>query len=120
MNILTVYATTDKQKFPCAYPDYNAKRIDTTFFVDLFVAWKMGGENGIRDTYNKCHKAYKDNVKYYTEFIGALNHMLWMTYDQMGDCPISRLFNELWSKANGYGIDHFEGDDLNFMCMVLD
>ena len=120
MDILSVYATTDKQKFPCAYTDYDKKRIDTTFFADLYVAWKTSGESGIRETYNKCHTQFKDNVKYYTEFIGALNRMLWMTYEQMGDCAISRLFNELWSKANGYGIDHFEGDDLDFMYMVLD
>lgn len=120
MNILNVYATSDKQKHPCAYPEWDKKRIDTTFYADLFVAWKGGGLNAIRETYKNCFDNYKNNVKYMVELTGALNHLLWDSYNTVGDCEISREFDKLWSECDSYCCNTFKDDELEFYTMVLD
>jgi hypothetical protein len=118
--MLKMYSTSDKEKFPCFYPEYNDKRIDTTFYADFFVAWKVGGVKGIKDTYNKCFKQYKTDIKYMVELTGALNHMLWHTHSVLGDHEITRLFEELYFKNHKYCCNNFKDDDLEFYTMVLD
>lgn len=120
MNLMQLYATSDKEKFPCAYPEWDKKRIDTTFFSDFYVAWSVSGLKGIRDTYKNAFSNWKTNVKYMVEMTGALNHLLWESYNRMGDCEISREFDKLWRKCHGYCLEAFEGEELEFYTMVLD
>lgn len=120
MTMLELYATTDKEKFPCAYPEYEKMREGTTFFADLYVAYATGGAKAIEDTYKRSMKSYKNNVKYLTELVVSLNHLLWMLHDRVGECPSTRLLHDLFYKCRNHCLENFKGDDLDFFSMVID
>ena len=114
---ILMYGTSDKDKFQCAYPEYEDKRPDSTFFADFCVAC-VYGEKAINDTYKRCSE-WKNNVKMWTELTGALNHQLWFWYEH-GIEEYSTLFDRLWKEADAYGCDHFKAEDLKHFTMVLD
>lgn len=114
---ILMYGTSDKDKFQCAYPEYEDKRPDSTFFADFCVAC-VYGEKAINDTYKRCSE-WKNNVKMWTELTGALNHQLWFWYDH-GIEEYSILFDRLWKEADAYGCEHFKGDELRHFTTVLD
>lgn len=115
---MRMYGTTDKDKFQCAYPEYEDKRPDSTFFADFCVAC-VYGEKAIQDTYNRAFNGWKSNVKMFTELAGALNHQLWFWYEHEIEEYVT-LFDKLWEEANTYGCDHFKAEDLKHFTMVLD
>ena len=115
---MRMYGTTDKQKFECAYPEYEDERPDSTFFADFCVAC-VYGEKAINDTYKRCFDGWQNNAKMWTELTGALNHQLWFWYDH-GIEEYSTLFDKLWKQADAYGCNHFKGDELRHFTTVLD
>lgn len=115
---MAMYGTSDKEKFQCAYPEWEAKRPDTTFYADFSVA-DVYGEQGILDTYKRCFDGWKDNAKYFTEFVGALNHKLWYWYEA-GIEEYSQLYDKLWKEADAYGSEHFKDEDAQHYFSVLD
>ena len=115
---MRMYGTTDKEKFECSYPEYQSKRPDTTFFSDFCVA-DVYGEKAIEDTYKQAFNSWKDNVKMFTELVGALNHQLWFWYEA-GVEEYARLYDKLWKRADAYGCEHFNADDTKHYYSVLD
>ena len=94
------------------------ERVETTFRADFAIA-DYFGEEAIKDTYRRSHKAYKGNVQYYTEFVIALNLALWHWYYK-GNEKLARVYDALWKKAHSYALHHFKGEELNFYLRETD
>lgn len=111
----------DKELFPCSYyPDYQQKRIDTTFYKQFLNVIKDKGLDEVKPLYEKFFNMYKTDVKHMVELTSVLNHILWLYFDRYGTCPESKLFNKLYIECNTYCCKHFQDDDLNFYLTVLD
>lgn len=115
---MCMYGTADKEKFECSCPECQCKRPNSTFFADFCVA-DTYGKKAIEDTYKQAFNSWKDNVKMFTELVGALNHQLWLWYEA-GVEEYARLYDKLWKQADAYGCEHFKGDDARHYYSVLD
>jgi len=112
------YGTTDKEKFQCAYPEYEEQRPDSTFYADFSVA-DYYGEKAIQDTFNRAFNGWKSNCKMFTELVAMLNHKLWFWYE-CGITEYSELYDKLYKQADAYGSDNFKGEELKHFYYVLD
>lgn len=112
------YGVSDKERFQCQYPECEGARPNSTFYADFSVA-DFYGTKAIEDTYKRCFDSWKENVKYYTEFVAALNHKIWFWHEAKVDSYI-QLYDRLWKKADEYGCNHFKGDDATHYFKVLD
>ena len=115
---MRMYGTTDKEKFECAYPEYEADRADSTFYADFSVA-DVYGEKAIQETYNTAFNNWKTNYKMFTELVAVLNHKIWFWYEH-GITEYSELYDRLWKQADAYGCDNLKGEELKHFMMVLD
>ena len=115
---MSMYGTPDKEKFECAYPEWQEKRLDSTFYADFSVA-DCYGVNAIKDTYNRAFNEWKSNYKMLTELVGALNHKLWYWHD-VGNEEYSQLYDQLWKEADEYGTNILKDDELKHFLYVLD
>lgn len=118
ISAMRMYATFDKERFVCSYPEYQDKRPVTTFYADFSVA-DVYGEKAIEDTYKRSFNSWKSNVKMFTELVCVLNHQLWFWYEA-GVEEYAKLYDRLWREADAYGCEHFEGDDAHHYYSVLD
>lgn len=114
---MSMYGTPDKEKFPCAYPEWEEQRPDSTFYADFSVA-DCYGVKAINDTYNRAFNEWKSNYKMLTELVGALNHKIW--YWHQVNNEYSMLYDQLWRKADSYGCDNLKDDELKHFLYVLD
>ncbi len=112
------YGSSDKEKFECAYPEYQTQRPESTFYADFSVA-DVYGEKSIQDTYNRSFNGWKSNVKMFTEMTAMLNHKLWFWYE-CGIEEYAQLYDKLWKEADAYGMDNFKDDELKYFLSVLD
>lgn len=112
------YGTTDKEKFCCAYPEYQEQRPDSTFYADFSVA-DVYGEKAIQDTFNRCFNGWKSNCKMFTELTAMMNHKLWYWHEH-GIMEYSELYEKLWKQADAYGCNHFKGEEARYFFSVLD
>lgn len=94
--------------------DYEFK---TTFWSDFTIADAFGTE-AIKDTFNRAFKYWKDNYEYLTELVLVLNWKIWQHYEK--NEAYAKLYNELWMKADNYGLDNLKGDELNYFIRTLD
>lgn len=94
--------------------DYEFK---TTFWSDFTIADAFGTE-AIKDTFNRAFKHWKDNYEYLTELVLVLNWKIWQHYEK--NETYAKLYNELWLKADNYGLDNLKGDELNYFIRTLD
>lgn len=90
----------------------------TTFWDDFWIGLYFGGEEGVRDTYRRAFKEWKNDVEYVTELVLVLNWMIWALYEV--DEPMARVFDELWREADKWCMSHLEGEDLRYYERVTD
>lgn len=109
---------SDKEMFPCYYPEFQEVRESTTFWSDFSIADRFG-HNAIRDTFKRAFNEWKGNYKYLTELVVVLNRKCWQHYGS-GDETTSKLYKELYDKANDYGINNLKGEEGRFFFYVLD
>lgn len=112
------YGTTDKEKFECAYPEYQEQRPDSTFYADFSVA-DYYGEKAIQDTFNRAFNGWKSNYKMFTELVAMLNHKIWFWWEHNIN-EYGELYNKLWQKADEYGCSTFKGEEAKYFFSVLD
>ena len=93
------------------------REFKTTFFDDFTIADNFW-EKAIRDTYQRAFVEWKNNVKYFTEFVVALNWKIWERYEK--DESVARVYNDLWQEADAYACENFKGDDLNYFYRLTD
>lgn len=93
------------------------REFKTTFFEDFTIADNFW-EKAIRDTYKRAFSEWKNNVKYFTEFVVALNWKIWQRYEK--DKSVAKVYNDLWIEADAYACENFKGDDLNYFYRLTD
>lgn len=118
LEAMAQYGLSDKERFECAYPEWQEKRPSSTFYADFSVA-DVYGERAIRDTYRRAFNGWKHDYKMLTELVTALNHKIWFWHGR-GDGEKTKLYDGLWRKADAYGLDNLKGDELKHFLMVLD
>lgn len=96
----------------------NGYGLTTTFWEDFSIA-DCFGEAAIRDTYKRAFNEWKSNHIYLTELVIVLNHKLWQYY-RLGNDKYTRLYNDLWEKADAYACTHLKGDELAHFYNITD
>lgn len=89
----------------------------TTFYEDFSIADHFGLD-AIQDTYNRAMEAWKDNYKYLTELVMALNWKCWEHYED--NERIAKLYDELWRKADQYACENLKGEELSYFYRTTD
>ena len=97
----------------------NGYEMTTTFWQDFSIA-DCFGVASVRDTFNRAFKEWKSNYVYLTELVITLNLKIWQHYEKNGSCELSRLYNELWEKADNYACENLKGEELNFFYRITD
>ena len=115
---MRMYGTSDKEKFECSYPEYQAKRPESTFYADFSVA-DVYGESAINDTFKRSYTGWRHDAKMFTELVAALNHKIWF-WHEAGVEEYARLYDKLWKEADAYGCGTFKGEDATYFFSVLD
>ena len=88
------------------------RQFKTTFFQDFTIA-DMYGERWIRDTFKNAFNWWKNDVKYFTELVVALNWKLRQHYENWNE-KLARLYDELWRQADEYACENFKWDDATY------
>lgn len=91
----------------------------TTFYSDLSIAEFVSGAKGVESTYNDVVKSWLNNVEYFTEFVICLNFKCWEHYDRKQEA-LSKLYSELYNKANDLAYETFKDDDLDYYFNMVD
>ena len=89
----------------------------TTFYEDFSIADAFGG-SAIRDTYCRAFNAWQSNIEYMTELVMVLNWKIAEHYRRNN--ILAEMYDELWSKADEWVLDHFDGDDLQYFLRTTD
>ena len=95
----------------------SGKERKTTFYSDFSLADPFGLK-GVKDTYNRAFKAWKNDVEYMSEFVVVLNHKSWEHYETNEE--IARVYDELWKKANLYACENLKGEELTYFYRTTD
>ena len=90
----------------------------TTWWGDFTVAELIDGEKGIKDTFNRAWKYWRDDKIYTTELALVLNWKSW--YWSEKDSKLCTLYVELWQKLDEYIMDNWKGDDLKYYLHTTD
>lgn len=107
----------DKDIFVCSYPEWQEKRISSTFWQDFCIADAFG-LNAVKDTFRRAFGEWKTNYKMLTELVGVLNHKIWQHYSVTPE--LAELYDKLWKQADAYGADNLKGEELEHFLSVLD
>ena len=91
----------------------------TTFWGDFGVADVVGGVSGIKDTFNRAFKEWKDDKDYGTELAMVLNHKSWEHYGKDNE-EFAKLYTELFSKLDAYIMDNWTGEKLSYYLATTD
>lgn len=91
----------------------------TTFSSDLTIAELMDGERGIKETFKRVVKDWKGFVKYFTEFVMALNIKSWEHYEK-GNESLACVYTDLYYKARDIALDTFKDKDLSYFIQTTD
>lgn len=89
----------------------------TTFYQDFSIA-DIFGLPEIRDTYKRAFESWKNDYKYLTELVLALNWKIWEHYEE--DEKMARLYHELWQLTHDYAREHLKGDELSYYYRTID
>ena len=89
----------------------------TTFWDDFSIADHFG-EGAIRDTYQMAFDNWKSNCVYLTELVMVLNWKIWAWYEK--DDRKSRLYQELWEKADAWACENLKDDELSYFYLTTD
>lgn len=111
------YAYGQQSAFSKAVANMNGYETMTTFWADLTIADVFGAE-AVQETYDRINLQWRQNFKYYTEFVLCLNHKIWYYYEK--DDILARLYNKLWQEADTWARDNFKGEAAQWYFDVTD
>ena len=91
----------------------------TTFWEDFSIA-EAWGEKGIRSTFERAFKEWRKNYIFLTELVMVLNHKICQHYEPNKPCPIARLYDELWRRADDWACNNLKGHELEYFYDTTD
>lgn len=95
-------------------PNYDFK---TTFWEDFTIADAFGND-AIKDTFKRAFDGWKTNVEYLAELVLVLNWKGWQWYEK--DEERSKIYFDIYQKADDYAYKNLKGEDLNYYFHVTD
>lgn len=98
----------------------NGYTLTTTFWQDFTIVEEAFGAKAVQDTFNRAFNEWKTDYVYLTELVIVLNWKIWQHYEKNGSCELSRLYNELWEKADCYAMNNLKGKELDFFLSITD
>ena len=102
----------------CQMTGYTPK---TTFWQDFAIA-EADAVRGVRETYKRIMNEWSNNYIYLTELVMVLNWNIWY-WDGAGTKnaeELTKLYNELWEKADHYALSNLAGDELQYYLRTVD
>jgi len=97
----------------------NGYELISTFWQDFSIA-EVFSTVAVRETFSRAFSDWKENHVFLTELVIVLNWKIWQHYQQNGSCELSRLYNELWEKADSFAMNNLKGAELDFFLKVTD
>ena len=113
---VTVHDDIDFVSFAKENLDYECI---TTYWSDFSKAQHEGGQQAIRELFNKIFEDCKKDYKRLTELVLITNHKLNYHYSKK-EFALAKLYDELWREADAYGCNHLEGEEADYFYRVLD
>jgi predicted negative regulator of RcsB-dependent stress response len=95
----------------------NGYELKSTFWQDFSIA-DCFGVNAVKDTFNRAFNEWKTDYVYLTELVIVLNWKIWQYYQNNSE--LSKLYNELWEKADNYAMDNLKDKELRFFLEITD
>ena len=95
----------------------NGYEMTTTFWEDFSIADAFGVK-AIKDTFRWAFAHWKSDHVFLTELVIVLNYKIWSWYKK--NTEVSRLYNELWEKADAYAMENLKGSELDFFLKTTD
>lgn len=89
----------------------------STIYEDFSIADGFGVE-AVKETFNKVFNEWKNDYKYLTELVMALNWKIAEHYNV--DMDLARLYDELWRKADSYACNNLKGEELDYFYSTTD
>lgn len=117
MNIIQ-YAVACEANWKINMAEITSYKPFTTFYYDFSIA-DCFGVKAIIDTYIKASKEWKNDVKYFTEFVIVLNHKSWQHHAENNDTLV-QLYSELYYKARDLALKNFKDDELSYFLEITD
>ena len=101
-------------------PDWWMRReFETTFYEDFTIAERISWVKWIKWTYSRAFSNRHHSVKYFTEFVVALNWKLWYWHEQW-NMELAKLYEKLWWDADLYAQETFKWEDLDYFYRMTD
>ena len=94
------------------------EEFSTTFCEDFSIADRFG-VSAVRDTFDRAFDEWKDDYRYLTELVIVLNHKIWQHYES-GNVALSRLYDELWRRADEYAWNTLQGEQQDYYFRMTD
>lgn len=92
----------------------------TTYYTDFSIADKFG-EEGIRDTYERCREqAIEMGYTWLTELVMVLNWKSWEHGLIGNNEAFTDLYMKLWEELDEYAVTNLKGDELKYFCRTTD
>ena len=109
VNMFELYAVSDAERFPCAYPEGEQGRPSTLYWADFSVAEKFGVK-ALKDTWAKVGDIKELDPAVLTELIVVLNHKLWQCHD-LGQMETEKykLYEKWYNKAMDHAVSTNNG-----------
>lgn len=118
LNAVLKYANQKLAQWRAGVENMNGYKSFTTFYADLTIA-DFYGPQAVRDTYKRVNESWRDNYKYYTEFVLCLNHKIWEHYDA-GNEELARVYDEIWREADEWAGENYKGEAAEWYFNVTD
>lgn len=94
------------------------EQLKSTFRDDFTIADHFG-EKGIKDTYKRAFKHWKDDLEYLTELVLVLNRKCRYWYDHWRN-DFSRLYQDLWEEAHDWCCSNLKWEELRYYLRKVD
>lgn len=89
----------------------------STFAADFAIADSFGVE-AVEDTFKRALNEWKDNSKMMAEMAMVLNHNILRYYEI--DTALAQTYDRCWKEADGYCLNHYKGEDLEWYVEFTD
>jgi len=102
--------------------DDTGYELATTYWGDYRVAIELGGEQGVKETFENSMELAKHDKIYGTELSMVLNWLMFYYHDLGGKENIKKslVFEKYWIKWHNWVIHHWKGEDLTYYLRTVD